>query len=103
MKSMEQFEIIWHPSAKKQLIDTLSKDQTNLRNNTFLKFINSAVQNLASFPLLGKPTDFDAVRVLVLKNHSVFYIVLLNQIHIVLFWDNRRNLSDFKTELEKGL
>jgi len=47
---------------------------------------------LSENPFLGNPTDLkDIRRIIILKNFSMYYIILKDEIEIIAFWDNRRD------------
>ena len=55
---------------------------------------------ISSEQYLGKPTDFENVRVSLVEKLSLFYKVESNNIIIVGIWDNRRNPKDLLENLE---
>lgn len=46
---------------------------------------------LARHPFLGKPTEFDTIRVLSEGNYRIIYQVNEKDIVILMIWDNRQN------------
>ena len=66
------------------------------KSNTFSKKILLELKDkellLKQNPLIGKATDFEQVRVvIILKNFSLFYRVKPGIVEILSFWDNRRD------------
>jgi plasmid stabilization system protein ParE len=101
---MVLFKIIWQPSAKKQLINTLDYFSTRTGNTDYskklLKSVKQAVSNLSKFPNLGKTTEIDNVFELFHLDYSIFYVIGSNKIDIILFWDNRRSPKLLEKELK---
>ena len=104
---MDCFKIIWQPIAKFQLVETLeyfsNRNGNNVYSQKLLLSIKATTGILSTFPLLGKPTDFEIIRELIHLDYSIFYVVAVNEIHIVMFWDNRRSPKLLEKELEKLL
>lgn len=102
---MAFFKIIWQPSAKNQLANTLEYFSARNGNNNYskklLKSVKDTISNLAKFPNLGKPTEIVNVRELIHLDYSIFYLIDTDKIDIVLFWDNRRSPKLLEKELIK--
>jgi plasmid stabilization system protein ParE len=100
---MVLFKIIWQPSAKKQLVNTLDyfsiRNKNTIYSKKLLKSVIETIANLSTFPNLGKPTEFETVRELIHLNYSIFYVFDSKKIDIVHFWDNRRNRDELEKEL----
>jgi plasmid stabilization system protein ParE len=101
---MVLFKIIWQPSAKFQLTNTLDYFSTRNGNTNYskklLKSVKQNVSNLSKFPNLGKPTEIDNVFELIHLDYSIFYVVGSDKIDIILFWDNRRSPKLLEKELK---
>jgi plasmid stabilization system protein ParE len=101
------YEVIWQPIAEKQLLNTLDyfseRNKSNSYSKKLLKAIQNSLRNLEKHPFLGKPTGFDDVRELIHLDYSFFYVILVNQIHIVHFWDNRRDPNELQMALSELL
>jgi plasmid stabilization system protein ParE len=102
---MVHYKIVWHPSARKQLIHTLEyfsiRNKNDIYSKKLLKSIKETTAHLSNFPNLGKTTDFETVRELVHLDYSIFYVVNSKTIDIVHFWDNRRDRKTLEEELNK--
>jgi plasmid stabilization system protein ParE len=102
---MVLFKIIWQPSAKNQLINTLEyfskRNGNDIYSRKLLKSVKGLVSNLSKFPNLGKPTEIANVRELIHLDYSIFYVIDTDKIDIVLFWDNRRSPNLLEKELNK--
>lgn len=51
---------------------------------------------LSRFPLIGKLTNRNNVRMFVIKHYIVFYKIIEEDIFIQSIWDNRQNPVDLK-------
>ena len=102
---MVLFKIVWQPSAKNQLTNTLEYFSTRNGNNNYskklLKSVKGTISNLSKFPNIGKPTENENVRELIHLDYSIFYVIDTSKIDIVLFWDNRRSSKLLEKELIK--
>lgn len=102
---MVLFKIIWQPSAKNQLTNTLEYFSTRNGNNNYskklLKSVKDTISSLSKFPNLGKPTENENVRELIHLDYSIFYVIDIDKIDIILFWDNRRSPNLLEKELIK--
>lgn len=52
------------------------------------------VQLLSKFKYLGKPTEFEEVRVITSGHYSIYYTTHEESVIIVCIWDSRRNPKD---------
>jgi plasmid stabilization system protein ParE len=73
-------------------------------NKEYSKKLNKNIQTtinlIAINPFLGRKSDFENIRVFVLKTYKIFYQVENDAITIHLIWDTRQNhdkLSSFLT------
>lgn len=86
---MVLFKIIWQPSAKFQLANTLDYFSTRNGNtnysNKLLKSVKQTVLNLSKFPSLGKLTEINNVFELIHLDYSIFYVVGSDKIDIIPF------------------
>jgi len=69
--------------AKRNGTKTYSKKLANL--------INTKVEHLKSFPLTGKATNIDHVRLLICSHYLIYYTINNNQILIVALFDSRQD------------
>lgn len=56
--------------------------------------INSIVDCLSKFELIGKESDYKIIRIFVFKNYSIYYKVEQTHIVIVGILDNRRDPNE---------
>lgn len=55
------------------------------------KEINDILDSVSIFHYLGKPTNFEKIRVIIVRNFSIFYKITDDEILVVGIWDNRQN------------
>ena len=52
---------------------------------------NKHVEYLHTFPKIGKQTDYDPIRFLIVKDYLIFYKVFPQDIFILRIWDSRQD------------
>ncbi|MHA4807581.1 type II toxin-antitoxin system RelE/ParE family toxin [Flavitalea flava] len=96
--------IVWTHTAKKARRDILEywikHNSSATYSKRLSKLFRKKVSLLESEHYLGKPTDFENVRVSLVSHFSIFYKLDQDQIIIVGLWDNRRNPDDLLKNLE---
>lgn len=96
--------IVWTNTARKARREILEYWIKHNGSNTYSKRLSKLfrikVALLESGHYLGKPTDFQDVRVSLVNHFSIFYKVREDEIIIVGLWDNRRNPDDLHKNLE---
>jgi hypothetical protein len=96
--------IVWTHTAKKARREILEYWIKHNGSATYSKRLSKLfrikVSLLESDHYLGKPTDFENVRVSLVSHFSIFYKVYVDEIIIVGIWDNRRNPDDLRKNLE---
>lgn len=96
--------VIWTNTSKKARREILEywikRNHSNSYSKKLSKLFRKKTALLQSEAYLGKPTDFENVRVSLVNNYSLFYKVDREVIIIVGIWDNRRNPEDLRKNLE---
>ena len=96
--------IVWTNTARKARKEILEYWIKHNGFNTYSKRLSKLfrikVALLESGHYLGKPTDFEDVRVSLVSHFSIFYKVTEEEIIIVGIWDNRRNPDDLHKNIE---
>lgn len=67
-----------------------SKEYSRRLNSLFKR----AVKLIATHPRIGRRTDYDNVRVKIVRDYLIFYEEKSEQIFILSIWDTRRNPED---------
>ena len=60
------------------------------------KLFISSITNLAVRPNIGRKTEFDNVRVKIVREYLIFYEVIKKDLVILSVWDGRRNQRSLK-------
>jgi plasmid stabilization system protein ParE len=96
--------IVWTHTAKKARQEILEywieHNGSSEYSKKLSKQFRAKVALLESQHYMGKPTNFENVRVSLVSYFSIFYKVLADKIIIVGIWDNRRNPEDLYKNLE---
>jgi len=92
---MARKKIIWTDAARSELYQIL--DFFIQRNNStsysakLFKEIQHTLKVLSRYPFLGKPTDIPNVRMIVLKEYQIYYIIENGNLVVLMIWDCRQN------------
>lgn len=95
-----KYKLIWSPEAKKDYEQILNYLEAHWTSRESLNFINRTLQvfNIISqtpqlYPKLKNKTINQCV---VNKQVSLFYKIKGDNVHLLIFWDNRMNPSKLK-------
>lgn len=92
---MVRYKISWSIEARIDLVDILKfYIERNLSNTYSIKLnskINKNIKTLTRNPFLGKATEYESVRALVIVNYEVIYEITGEDIVVVMIWDCHRN------------
>jgi plasmid stabilization system protein ParE len=88
-------KIVWSANAAEQLNTILEyylqRNGNNVYGSRLYKTIIKTTKLLATQPYIGRRTDDEDVKVLLIGVYLVFYEITVNEIHILVVWDGRRN------------
>ena len=94
---MNAYSVIWSPSAKVtyyQILEYLEDKWTNKELQAFIARSEEVINYICINPLLYPYSkESDTHKCVVVKQISLFYRVKSNYIEIILFWDNRQDLT----------
>ena len=94
---MVRKKVVWTKTAYKQRNSIFNYWNDHNKNNSYstklLNEINSRINQISTFPEIGKSVDFKNTRAVSLGHHSIFYQHIENSIIITAFWDNRDDPS----------
>lgn len=97
-------EIIWSPGAEEEKNEILrfwfSHNHSPVYSIKLDEQINQAIELLPYYPFMGRKTDFEKVRLIVVENCLIFYEVTETQILILSIFDGRQDPNKIKTRLE---
>lgn len=95
-------QIIWSLRAINDRKELLQYWKLHNQSITYSKKLNAlfkkAVSLIASHPGIGRKTDFENVRVKLVRDYLIFYEETESQILILTIWDNRRNPEGLRVE-----
>ena len=96
-------EIIWSPTAEEEKNDILRfwilHNQSSGYSIKLEDKINEAIELLPYYPFIGRKTDFEKTRAIIVENCLVFYEVTNSSILILSVFDGRQNPDKLKTRL----
>jgi plasmid stabilization system protein ParE len=88
-------KVIWTETAKDEFKQTCI--YWNKRNGSFAyanrlrKLLKSTLEKIALFPKSGVPSNFEAVRFVVIRDYLLFYHEANDNIIVLSFWDGRQD------------
>lgn len=95
--------VVWTETAQKSRHEILKYWHWHNKSKEYprklSKLFREQIDLLQEQYYLGKPTDFEDVRVTLVSHFSIFFKVTDTQIIIVGLWDNRRNPDDLHKNL----
>jgi len=87
--------VTWTEDADREKEEILHYWTQRNRSKTYSRKLNlemkAAVKNIGFFPNIGKTTQVEDVRVLMVGNYSIYYHTGVETIHILSVIDGRRN------------
>lgn len=88
-------QIIWSLEARQELFDILEFWNTNNLSNAYSLSLYQKIQinikYISENNFIGKPTNINDVRVIVVSNYLLFYQVTEKYIEVLSIFDSRRN------------
>jgi addiction module RelE/StbE family toxin len=99
---MVENKIIWSHHAKIKLFEILNyfaeRNKSKLYSVKLLKRFTNALELIQKHPELGKKTEIDSVRGIIVDNYILFYEKKKNNIVVLTLWDCRQNTDNLKTK-----
>jgi len=93
-------QIIWSSKAKDDLFSILEYWNHRNKSKTYSKKLNflikDAIEIIADHPKTGRPSDFENVRILIVRDYHILYEEIAESVNVLRIWDNRRD----ETKLE---
>lgn len=89
------YKVVWsaHAQAERKAILKYWMDRNG--SSTYSRKLDlrfrSALRIIARHPLVGRPTTFKDVRVKVVGDHLIFYVIEGSTILVASVWDNRQD------------
>ena len=93
-------EIVWTETSVQDRLGIFQFWLIHNKSATYSKkleyLFNESVKLLAEFPQMGTPTDYQDLKVKIVRNYKLFYRDTSNRIEIIRVWDTRQNPKDLK-------
>lgn len=100
---MVKIKIEWSHFAKQQRDEIFiywnNRNKSTVYSKKPKSIIKEKTNQLKIQPLSGKKTSEENIRILVLKNYSLFYTITPETIYIISFWENHQNPEKLNTIL----
>lgn len=94
------FQIVWTEKANIERQHILQFWVDHNKSKTFSLKLNklfiSAIRDIAKKPNIGRKTEFENVRVKIVREYLIFYEVIKKDLVILSIWDGRRDKKSFK-------
>lgn len=91
-------KIIWTTRAQRERIEIYSfwneHNKSPVYSSKLHDLIKASLRLISLYPLIGKRTEKQNVRVKVLLDYLIIYEITENEIVVLSFWDCRQNPED---------
>jgi toxin YoeB len=98
-------QIIWTFRAQQDRKNIFEYWNNRNKSKTYCKKLNGLIKDslklVSKYPLIGKKTDFDRIRIKILREFLIIYEITASQIIVLTIWDCRKNPDDLKRFLNK--
>ena len=92
-------KLIWSATAHKQKIEIFDYWNKRNKSKTYSRklniLFNEAAEMLLSHPNLGRKTNFENVRLKLVRDYWPTYQITEDEIRILTIWDTRKNPDKF--------
>ncbi len=92
--------IVWSKEAQDDFLATLGfyaeRNGSKTYSEKLAGQIQEAVERLREYPLIGRPTNDEKIRILRQDNYQIYYESNNEEIVILVVWDMRRNPEELK-------
>lgn len=93
-------KIVWTETAVKDRFEIYRFWLWHNKSDTYSKKLEQLFEEsskmLSKFPGMGTKTDYQGVRVKVVRNYKIFYQAFDDRIEIIRVWDARQDPTDLK-------
>ncbi|MCD4773327.1 MAG: type II toxin-antitoxin system RelE/ParE family toxin [Bacteroidales bacterium] len=97
-------QLIWSKKAqhnRKRIFEYWNKHN---KSTTYSKKLNGLIKEslrlICKYPLIGKKTDIENIRIKILKTYLIIYEITRKNIIVLSIWDCRQNPDDLKRILK---
>jgi toxin YoeB len=102
---MGKRELTWSAQSKIDLFEVMDFYRKRNGNATYsLKFhsrIEESLELCRTFAFIGKKTDFENVRAIIVDDFLIFYEVSDTEIMVLTIWNSRRTPNDLQINVFK--
>ena len=96
---MAKKKIVWSDNAKKTLLQIMQFYSNRNGNDRYslnlYRKINSHVNLVSRLNIIGKPTDLENIRFIIVSDYQIFYEIKKRIIEVLIIWDCRQNPDKF--------
>ena len=93
-------KIVWTEKANIERLRILQFWIDNNKSSVFSlkldKLFISAIRDLSKKPTIGRKTEFENVRVKIVREYLIFYEIIRQDLVILSVWDGRRDKKNLK-------
>ena len=93
-------KIVWTEKANIERLRILQFWIDNNKSRVFSlkldKLFISAIRDLSKKPTIGRKTEFENVRVKIVREYLIFYEIIRQDLVILSVWDGRRDKKNLK-------
>jgi toxin YoeB len=93
-------KIIWTTRAQSNRLKIFEYWNNRNKSNTYSRRLNElfkeSVKIISRYPLIGKPTTEENVRIKIVRDYLLFYEIREEIIIILMIWDSRQNPKNIK-------
>ena len=94
------YQIVWTQKANTERQDILQFWIDHNKSKVFSlkldKLFITALRDLSKKPTIGRKTEFENVRVKIVREYLIFYEIVKRDIVVLSVWDGRRDKKNFK-------
>jgi plasmid stabilization system protein ParE len=94
------YKIVWTEKANIERLRILQFWIDNNKSRVFSlkldKLFISAIRDLSKKPAIGRKTEFENVRVKIVREYLIFYEIVSQDLVILSVWDGRRHKKTLK-------
>lgn len=95
-------EIVWTESSVKDRLNIFQfwtqHNNSSSYSNKLENLFNESAKLLAQFPQMGTATDYEDLRVKIIRNYKLFYRDAPTRIEIIRIWDSRQDPQELRLE-----
>jgi toxin YoeB len=95
-------KIVWTQTAIQDRLKIYQfwvyKNKSDLYSEKLEKLFNEGAKLLSEFPEMGTQTDFQDIKVKMMRNYKLFYLNQQDSIQILRVWDARQDPDSLELE-----